>query len=93
LEKLTKDKNLLDEMKELADEDLEILQEIITEITESLTLSIDPEKILGKSVGQWEDRDFLLAQQLYGNSSVLKNLMITRAREKLISLEAKNEGI
>jgi hypothetical protein len=89
--KLTKGRSLLDEMNELVGEDLAILEELIKEDTEALQLIVDPEKIIQKPLNTWSELDFELLKKLYGDSKVIKDLMIKKAKERLITLESRNE--
>jgi hypothetical protein len=48
--KLTKERNLLDELRDLVEEDMEVLRDLLEEDTEALKLTVNPEKIDRKSV-------------------------------------------
>lgn len=74
-------------MKELVDEDIEVLKTLLDEDTEALQLIVDPEKIIGKPLDQWTTEDLNLLRQLYGdNSKILLDLVY----KNVVKSEAQN---
>ena len=88
---LTRKRNLLDEIRDLVEEDIEVLRNLLEEDTEALKLTVNPEKIIGRPMNQWNENDFKLIQQVYGDSDKIKRFATNQAKERLIKLESLNE--
>jgi hypothetical protein len=84
---LTKKRNLLDEIKDLVEEDMEVLRDLLEEDTEALKLTVSPEKILGRPVEQWTLEDIQLLRQLYGSGS---KILLDTVYKNVLKLEAEN---
>ena len=85
--KLTKERNLLDEIRDLVEEDMEVLRDLLEEDTEALKLTVNPEKIIGKPSEQWTTEDIQLLRQLFGSDS---KILLDAVYKNVLKLEAEN---
>jgi hypothetical protein len=81
----------IDLVNEVLKEELEVIQEVITEDIEPLVKFGSPEKLIGKPYEFWTPVDKQLLAQIYGNdpNSPLVKLIVSKEFDKLQALKAE----